>query len=246
LKELNLMLVRSSQTVASLKPTATPDIDYTPGDRLKERSADSFYHLGDLDLRLRSEDEKDWKDFSTAHERHPVSGHFLYHEQWFDGPTDPFHRAPGVISYDNEAGRQVRQDSRVWIAGLSDEAGAGSWLAGAVKQFGEPDREEVAKLESFVDGVLWGHLQESSGDHKYVVHKSLFYYQPDAMPANYYDPNLNWKSWTSWNIKGADDVGRSYNYPHVVAAYWSLYRLARNSQGLVTKHSWQWYLNRRK
>jgi len=51
--------------------------------------------------------------------------HFLYHEQWFDDPSDPFHRTPGVISYDNEAGKQVRQDSRVWIAGLSDEAGAG-------------------------------------------------------------------------------------------------------------------------
>ena len=72
LKDLNLKLVRSSQTVASLKATAAPDMDYTPGDRLKERSADSFYHLGDLDLRLRSEDEKDWKDFSTAHERQPV------------------------------------------------------------------------------------------------------------------------------------------------------------------------------
>jgi hypothetical protein len=540
LKDLNLTLVRSSQTVASLKAAAAPDMDYTPGDRLKERSADSFYHLGDLDLRLRSEEEKDWKDFSTAHERQPVRvtsaeggkfsadlaptlpagipltitrtwsvqngelslsflltnrtdqlvhigglgiplvfnnimngkkldqayaqcsfydpyigedagyvqvvhlngsgpvllvvpeghtpfeaykpildrrdrttgkglllndptprgttfegsydwmvhslgfaetdwkaveewnpateailqpgksltyglrfflapsirqiestltahhrpvalgvpgyilptdmqghlflrynssvrsivsepadaisikddkhrpglwhayalqaekwgrarlvityadgttqsigyrnikpevqvvadmGHFLYHEQWFDDPADPFHRTPGVISYDNEAGKQIRQDSRVWIAGLSDEAGAGSWLAGAFKQFGEPDREEVAKLESFVDGVLWGHLQESSGEHKYGVHKSLFYYQPDAMAPNYYDTSFNWKSWTSWNIKGASDVGRAYNYPHVVAAYWSLYRLARNSQGIVTKHPWQWYLD---
>jgi hypothetical protein len=72
LKDLNLTLVRSSQTVASLKATAAPDVDYTPGDRLKERSADSFYHLGDLDLRLRSDEEKDWKDFSTAHERRPV------------------------------------------------------------------------------------------------------------------------------------------------------------------------------
>jgi hypothetical protein len=72
LKELNLTLVRSSQTVASLKATAAPTMDYKPGDRLKERSADSFYHLGDLDLRLRSENEKGWKDFSTAHERQPV------------------------------------------------------------------------------------------------------------------------------------------------------------------------------
>jgi hypothetical protein len=170
-------------------------------------------------------------------------GHFLFHQQWFDQPNDPFHRSPSIISYDDEAGRQILQEPRVWIAGLSDEAGAGSWLAAAMKEFGEPDREEIAKLEDFVDGVLWGQLQESSGEHKYGVHKSLFYYQPDAMPPGYYNPNFDWSSWTSWNRKGAADVGRSYNYPHVVAAYWSLYRLARNTQGLVTHHPWQWYLN---
>jgi len=37
-------------------------------------------------------------------------------------------------------------------------------------------------------------------------------------------------------------VDRSFNYLHVVAAYWVLYRLARNYDGLVTNHSWDWYL----
>ena len=170
-------------------------------------------------------------------------GRFLFHQQWFTDANDPFHRAPSVISYDNEAGRQVLQDSRVWIAGLSDEAGAGSWIAAAMKESTEPDLEEIAKLESFVDGVLWGRLQESSGEHKYGVHKSLFFYEPAAVPGFAYDPAINWKSWTSWNRKGAADVGRSFNYPHVVAAYWSLYRIARNSKGLATRHPWSWYLD---
>ena len=82
------------------------------------------------------------------------------------------------------SGKQVTQDARVWIAGLSDEGGAGSWLAAAMKEYLEPDREEVAKLESFVDGMLWGHLQNSDGEHKYGVHKSLFFYQPDLVPAS--------------------------------------------------------------
>jgi len=51
-------------------------------------------------------------------------GRFLFHQQWFDEPQDPFHRSPSVITYDNETGKQVTQDARVWIAGLSDEAGA--------------------------------------------------------------------------------------------------------------------------
>ncbi len=170
-------------------------------------------------------------------------GRFLFHEQWFDVPNDPFHRSPSIISYDNEAGKQVTQDSRVWIAGLSDEAGAGSWLAAAMKEYLEPNAEEIAKLESYVDGVLWGGLQNSDGDHKYGVHKSLFFYEPALVPGFTYDPTLNWKSWTSWNKKTADDLGRSYNYPHVVAAYWSLYHIARNTKGLVVKHPWDWYLN---
>ena len=55
------------------------------------------------------------------------------------------------------------QDSRVWIAGLGDEGGSGNWLALAMKEFGQPDREEVAKLEQFVQRVLWGNLQFKDG-----------------------------------------------------------------------------------
>jgi hypothetical protein len=170
-------------------------------------------------------------------------GRFLFDQQWFDDPQDPFHRSPSVITYDNETEKQVTQDARVWIAGLSDEAGAGSWIAAAMKEYLDPKPEEVAKLESYVDGVLWGHLQNSDGDHKYGVHKSLFFYQPDLVPGFTYDPALHWTSWTSWNRKGADDVGRSYNYPHVVAAYWSLYHVARNTKAIVLRHPWDWYLN---
>ena len=170
-------------------------------------------------------------------------GHFLTTRQWFDDAADPFHRAPGIISYDRETNQKVMQDSRVWVAGLSDEAGADSWLAAAMKELGEPDKEEVSKLERFVDGVLWGHLQYSDGPEKYGVRKSLFYYQPDKMPAGYYRNDLNWKSWTSWSEQASQAVDRSFNYPHVASAYWVMYRLARNHPGLVTNHPWQWYLD---
>ncbi len=39
--------------------------DFIPGDRLIERSQDGYYHLGDIDIRLRS-GEGEWKDYSTA------------------------------------------------------------------------------------------------------------------------------------------------------------------------------------
>jgi len=170
-------------------------------------------------------------------------GHFLTTQQWFDDPNDTFHRNPSAISYDREADKQVTQESRVWIAGLSDEAGAGSWLAAAMKEFGQPDPEELRKYEQFVDHVLWGGIQYSDGPLQYGVRKSLFYYQPDQFPPGYYNSQFDWKSWTSWNREQSQAVDRSFNYPHVAAAYWVLYRLARDQQGLVTNHPWQWYLD---
>jgi hypothetical protein len=169
-------------------------------------------------------------------------GNFLTTKQWFVDPKDPFHRSPSVMTYDREANRIVTQDSRVWIAGLSDEGGAGSWLAAIMKEFGQPNREELAKYQQFVDGVLWGGIQYKDGPEKYGVRKSLFYYQPNELPWGYYRSDLDWSSWTSWNKKASEAVDRSFNYPHVAAAYWVLYRLARDHHGLVTDHPWQWYL----
>src|SRR5215472_15710775 len=170
-------------------------------------------------------------------------GRFLTSRQWFDDSSDRFHRAPSAITYDRERDQQVLQDSRVWIAGLSDEGGAGSWLTAVMKEFVQPDKEELDKLQKFVDGVLWGGLQSKDGPHAYGVRKSLFFYQPDQMPPDYYNSSFDWTSWTSWNKAASEAVDRSYDYPHVAAAYWVLYRLARNHQGFFTNHPWQWYLN---
>src|SRR5215831_16941520 len=170
-------------------------------------------------------------------------GHFLFTRQWFVDPNDPFHRSPSVMTYDRANNRIALQDARAWIAGLGDEGGSGSWLAAAMKEFGQPNKEEIAKFEQFIDGVLWGNLQYSEGPRQYGVRKSLFYYDPAALPDFRYDSRLNWGTWTSWNKASSEAVNRAYNYPHVVAAYWAMYRLARNYQGFVTKHGWEWYLN---
>jgi hypothetical protein len=170
-------------------------------------------------------------------------GHFLTTTDWYVDPQDPFHRSPSVMTYDREANQIVMQDSRAWIAGLGDEGGGGAWLAAIMKELVQPNKEELDKVQQFVDGVLWGGLQYKDGPQQYGVRKSLFYYQPDEMPAGYYRSDFDWTSWTSWNKKASEQVDRSYDYPHVAAAYWVLYELARNHQGLVTNHSWDWYLS---
>jgi hypothetical protein len=169
-------------------------------------------------------------------------GHFLTNRQWFVDAKDPFHRSPSVMTYDRELNQIVMQDSRVWIAGLGDEGGGGAWLSAVMKEWVQPNKEEVEKMEQFVDQVVWGGLQYKDGVQQYGVRKSLFYYQPDEMPPGSYRSDLDWKSWTSWNKKASEQVDRSFDYPHVAAAYWVLYHLARNYDGLVTAHPWDWYL----
>ena len=101
-------------------------------------------------------------------------GHFLTTRQWYVDPADRFHRSPSVMTYDREANQMVMQDSRAWIAGLGDEGGAGAWLSAVMKELVQPNKEELEKLQQFVDGVLWGGLQYKDGPHQYGVRKSLF------------------------------------------------------------------------
>ena len=169
-------------------------------------------------------------------------GSFLTNEQWYENPDDPFKRHLSVISYDYGTMRQVDQDGRVWVAGLSDEGGAGSWLAAMMKQLIQPNAEELFKLQAFVHKTLWGGIQYSEGPKKYGVRKSMFYYDPENMPEGTYSKDVNYGSWAAWNKRDSESTGRSYNYPHVSAAYWVMYQLARHHQDLVSGATWEWYL----
>lgn len=170
------------------------------------------------------------------------NGNFLMTKQWFNDENDLFDRGPSVITYDYEEQKQVTEDSRAWICGLSDEGGAGSWLNAIMKQLIQPDKEQIAMLDDFVQKTIWGGIQYNEGPLKYGVRKSMFYYQPDSMPKRTYSDTINYKTWAAWDKKHAMSVGRSYNYPHVAAAHWVMYRLARNYTGLVKQQTWDWYL----
>jgi hypothetical protein len=169
-------------------------------------------------------------------------GNFLTTKQWFDQPNDFFKRSPSAITYDYEKQKQVTQDNRAWIAGLIDEGGAGSWLGAIMKQLVLPEKTEIDKLHKFVDTVMFGHIQLKDGVNKYGVKKSLFYYEPDSVPKNTYATDINFKTWSAWPKKEANNLGRSYNYPHVAAAHWMMYRLARNYKGLVDQSTWKKHL----
>ncbi|KAI0161475.1 hypothetical protein GGR57DRAFT_490140 [Xylariaceae sp. FL1272] len=166
-------------------------------------------------------------------------GTFLTTKQWYTNTSDPFGRANSVMSYDYEVGAILTQEPRVWIAGLSDEGGVGAFLAAMMKQSIQPNADEVAKLEAFVTSVLWGTIQTSD----FAVRKSVFYYEPSALPSYKYDSKYDWTVWWSWNKANSYAVDRAYDYVHIAASYWSLYRVARAYPSLVTKHTWDWYLS---
>lgn len=169
-------------------------------------------------------------------------GNFLLSEQWYENEADPFNRDQSVISYDYETKSKVIQDSRAWIAGLSDEGGAGSWLAAMMKQLVQPDKEELDKLERFYYETLWGGIQYNEGENKYGVRRSLYYYEPDSVENWTYDESINYGTWAAWSKEHSEKTERSYNYPHVAAAHWVMYRLSNYYDGLVSKKDPKWFL----
>ncbi|EOD31861.1 hypothetical protein EMIHUDRAFT_231298 [Emiliania huxleyi CCMP1516] len=95
------------------------------------------------------------------------------------------------------------------------QAGLATPLALAVKQLGSPSDDEIERLEEFVDESLY---QGSSARDR-----------------------------CSWNECWSEQhsLERAYNYPHVTAVYWSLYRLGRRFRpARVRRHGWRWYLQR--
>ncbi|EQB45920.1 hypothetical protein CGLO_15120 [Colletotrichum gloeosporioides Cg-14] len=143
--------------------------------------------------------------------------HFLTTKAYFTNESDPFDRAPSVMTYDCESDSVVTQDLRAWVVGLSDEGGAGAYIAAVVKQAVYPDADEVAKLDTFVN-------------------------KPAEVPGFVYE-NFDWSSWMSWNKGRALATDRGYNYVDPSAAYWSLYRVGRAYPELVSQ-DWSWYLDK--
>ncbi|KAL6885741.1 hypothetical protein GGI43DRAFT_432362 [Trichoderma evansii] len=166
-------------------------------------------------------------------------GHFLTTAAWFNDTSDPFGRAPSIMTYDYDEKKVVTQDSRAWIAGLSDEGGVGAYLAAVMKQAVQPSAREVSMIEEFIDQVLWKTVQNGGN----VTRKSIFFYEPSQVPSYQYSSDIDWNTWSAWNKAEAYAIDRAYDYVHVAAAYWSLYRVGRAYPQVVTKHNWDWYLD---
>lgn len=164
-------------------------------------------------------------------------GNFILTEQWFDDESDPFGRGPSPMGYDHETKSIVDQESRTWVAGLSDEGGASAYTVAAVKQAFQPDEEEIAKLEEFIEKVLFNTVQ----DEDYAVIRSAFFYEPEVVPDYNYSSEFEWEN--TFSRDTAYEIDRAYNYVWPAASYWALYRAGRAYDDVLKVQDWEWYLD---
>lgn len=167
-------------------------------------------------------------------------GNFTTTEMWFDDSSDPFGRAPSVLTWDDSVQAIVDQEARVWISGLSDEGGT-IHLASTMKQFAQADVAEVKQLEQFATQVLSTTVQNAND---FTVRKSVFYYDPTVLPDYPYSSSIDWGNWWSWDQADAYSTDRAYDYIHVLGSYWALYRAGRDNSALFPNFDWEWYLAR--
>lgn len=87
------------------------------------------------------------------------------------------------------------------------------------------------------------YLHRTANKFLIALPQAVFFYEPDLVPNYDYPTSIDWSNWWSWNQAASFATDRAYDYVHVTAAYWALYRVARNYPDLVKTHTWQWYLN---
>ncbi len=160
-------------------------------------------------------------------------GEFHATKQWYTDPNDPFGRTFSFMPFNREKNAIELQHAQVWMSGLSDEMGAGPSVAVAMKNLYQPDKNQIELLETYVDKTLWGKLQLPN----YGVRASLFYDDPRALP------NFHYTIRGGWDKPRTETTWRAFNYPHVAAVYWALYKLAKFHPQYVTHHPAKWYLN---
>lgn len=131
-------------------------------------------------------------------------------------------------------------DNRVWVAGLSDEGGSGSYVAFALKQVFQPVSSQVELLETFVNETYWGTVQYSSGEEMYGVKGSVFFYNT-SMDWDY-SSAFDWNG--AYSEAVAEEIDRSYNYVWPSIMYWSLYAAEQVSPGILTVQDPIWYLEK--
>ncbi len=76
---------------------------------------------------------------------------------WLNSSSnDPFFRSNSWLNFDRRTDSVILQDTLAWVAGLSDECGAGPSVSMALQNVFAPVDSQVARLALYVNSTLWG------------------------------------------------------------------------------------------
>jgi hypothetical protein len=149
---------------------------------------------------------------------------------WFDDTTEPFGRAYSFMDYDASIGEVMLQEPRVFVVGLSDEAGAGTSLGVASHLLHHPTALAAAQLATYVNRTVIGTKLDAMGT-------PVSLQTPDALvrASMFWGPGMTNYTYTvspCWDEARGETTFRAYNYPHPTAVLLSLYRAARDWEGM--------------
>jgi hypothetical protein len=134
------------------------------------------------------------------------------------------HTLLGPDNYDRIRGWRI-------YAATCDDPGLSKPAFLAAKNAVHPDPAEVAVLDEYLDGFVWGGLQRSTDEtFPYGIYGIPDWKQNRESP----DPGRN----------GRMHIWRIYDYPHVFLTYYGLYRVAREHPEIPTALSAETYLRR--
>lgn len=154
-------------------------------------------------------------------------GKFIITRQFLEDPKDPYHRNHMFMPFDYANESMIRDSDEVWEAGGSDEFGFSEPLFLAEKNVYYPSRDEIEKLETYVDDCLFRYVQNPQ---TYEVRASLFW--KDRYPSS---------PWGHWTEERSEKTWRTYNYVHPANIYHGLYTIGKR-YGLLTRRTAPEYL----
>ncbi len=191
----------------------------------------SFANMGQKTLRLIYGGGK-WTNlhFYCIHDAEQLlksRGRFIIEREFYDNPSDPYHRYHGFLPFDYRRGMRIEDTDEVWEVGCSDEPGFSAPLFLAEKNVYYPSQEEIATLETYVSDCLFKFVQNPE---TYAVRASLYW--KDRYPSS---------PWGNWSKERSETTWRTYNYPHPANIYHALYRIGKQ-YGALTHRTPQEYL----
>lgn len=159
--------------------------------------------------------------------------------------SDLFGRTHSFMGWDDTTQGMMLQEDRVFVAGLSDEAGSGSALgfAAVSATTTAPDALALAQLATFVARTAIGTKPDGQGNPVslvslpgYGVRASMFWANagttPAGMPGFPYAPNPS-ITWARWDEPRGEALWRAYNYADIAPVFYSLYRVAREADAVA-------------